>query len=947
MEYRFPTSSFNTQYVVQSGFQIQPTSQQYFTRYSPSSVMQQQGGGGGGGARLEPAAEIIDSKGGENLNSTSNLNLNQLARPRPRHPIQTLQQGEGLFHHTSSSSSSSLTPPPGLTIPQRYSFGAAPTPLQYDQRRPHSTTIIQDLGSSSLKDETNHHESRQIYSVSTSATPVPLPLPPQQLPSSPPVSPSRKEDVIHVIPSPPQQQEQRNLAAFPFSVQNITPSTSSFPPSSSTAQLILPPRGGITPATLHPHPSSLPISPPQVFSSTTLEDAIATCQVEGCQFPRFCCLSPCGDMICRDHLGSVIRGVKLLPKQKRKGGSSGREEDEGEIEMVKVFECVRCRKQSEMVGPTPHQQRDKEKSLRERQQRQMVNNLPPHQHQQQYLGIQGYPHYYHYGLEPSMNMVGLGIDSLHGEVGEIDRGGGFSIHYLSNGPTGGGGGMSHEYQRSRFAASSETTLGEGELEKRWTNPQRDQAQQSFSFSPAVSHHKSRPVPDSTNPPNSFPKQTSYGVGLVSKPPSPPYPVQFYGSPESEASIAQSYYQPSFEGSPTAIRLDVDSLESTQVGAGTEIRIELEPQEVIDADYQPSPSITSQKENAGKTPPLSASSSTPEVVIFEDVESQTVEPFLLDSPPIPTSRCLPVPIVSTPPSPATTLQHLTLEEEAVHLLSEDPSIVSVSRTTCSPPQTPTQEIKKPLESDWSIPPSPLESPISPSVNQSSPQAYTASPFPAFHQHPSSSSSFADISTSPTRGRGRGTRGSHRRGGSRGWDPNIARERRGSIAATTTTTASSIQEEQDDSGWNFVETRQEPEVQLEFHKKRREQVEEEFRGKYSIVKIENVSKLVYYFFFFFFEEDLSLHPERSDHVLRFLSPPLPFSDTIFSHLSRITRLVTSRRFTSFRRLSSTYSHDSSSVSSSFTPLPFQTFEEMKLIPFFSPELWPVLCLIVTSR
>ncbi|GAA5942147.1 uncharacterized protein JCM15063_002016 [Sporobolomyces koalae] len=161
------------------------------------------------------------------------------------------------------------------------------------------------------------------------------------------------EDVPIQLPSPPLEP----------SLEVQTPQLSSMVPSVVVPQntlFVIPPPGGITPSMAIPNqrssPPSYPTSssaPPLLSTNSTYTTTSSTnearassssslCEVPNCPFPRFCVLSPCGDMICRDHLGSVIRGVRQ---------QSTEPTDSGEGKPIRIFECVKCKKRSEMVGP--------------------------------------------------------------------------------------------------------------------------------------------------------------------------------------------------------------------------------------------------------------------------------------------------------------------------------------------------------------------------------------------------------------------------------------------------------------------------------------------------------------------------------------------------------------------------------------------------------------------
>ncbi|GAA6064430.1 hypothetical protein JCM10212_005309 [Sporobolomyces blumeae] len=188
------------------------------------------------------------------------------------------------------------------------------------------------------------------------------------------------------------------------------------PPLAAAPPRPLPPPGGIIPAV---PPDLIPLTSYPDFrpSSTAM-----TCTVPDCPFPRFCFLSPCGDTICRDHLGSVIRGAQSETRV-------AVDVDGHETERVaRVYECVKCHRRSEMASPTRGQ-------VEKMNGAGLVGGLPGH-------GSSSSPSEGRSSSTP-MPTIGLGLDLGPYEGGGPEsrpvsgHDGLFSIHYFSSGPRGG------------------------------------------------------------------------------------------------------------------------------------------------------------------------------------------------------------------------------------------------------------------------------------------------------------------------------------------------------------------------------------------------------------------------------------------------------------------------------------------------------------------------------
>ncbi|GAA5836926.1 hypothetical protein JCM9279_007703 [Rhodotorula babjevae] len=106
------------------------------------------------------------------------------------------------------------------------------------------------------------------------------------------------------------------------------------------------------------HPYSTTHTPPsdagadlRTSSSSPRGASPELCAVPGCARPIFCELSPCGDRLCRDHLGWVIRGARTVEVDEASEGPSG-ESATAAPRTKKLFRCVACRVESSMAGPT-------------------------------------------------------------------------------------------------------------------------------------------------------------------------------------------------------------------------------------------------------------------------------------------------------------------------------------------------------------------------------------------------------------------------------------------------------------------------------------------------------------------------------------------------------------------------------------------------------------------
>ncbi|GAA5869356.1 hypothetical protein JCM3774_004213 [Rhodotorula dairenensis] len=85
-------------------------------------------------------------------------------------------------------------------------------------------------------------------------------------------------------------------------------------------------------------------------TTTTTAAAGTQCQVHGCQAHPFCELSPCRCRICRDHLGWVMRGARLIDVET---GEEVEPDQQQQVERKrpetrtrKVYRCIACGRQS-------------------------------------------------------------------------------------------------------------------------------------------------------------------------------------------------------------------------------------------------------------------------------------------------------------------------------------------------------------------------------------------------------------------------------------------------------------------------------------------------------------------------------------------------------------------------------------------------------------------------
>lgn len=83
-----------------------------------------------------------------------------------------------------------------------------------------------------------------------------------------------------------------------------------------------------------------------VAATTSTSGAAGQCLVQGCQAHPFCELSPCRCRICRDHLGWVMRGARLIDLETGDEVEPDQQQQPGETR--KVYRCIACGWQSTM-----------------------------------------------------------------------------------------------------------------------------------------------------------------------------------------------------------------------------------------------------------------------------------------------------------------------------------------------------------------------------------------------------------------------------------------------------------------------------------------------------------------------------------------------------------------------------------------------------------------------
>ncbi|GAA5840413.1 hypothetical protein JCM3766R1_000282 [Sporobolomyces carnicolor] len=823
------------------------------------------------------------------------------------------QRGRNL-QRLSASLPATLAPPPGLPLPRQYPISADSSPTARDglDRSPSRPRSCVQFSGDCVRGPEGDSDHRVPVSsdqrtlslqragarTTTGEGPRPSSVPGDRRDQSP--CPSKRATPVHQLPSPPTSPspprvvlpspsataaiveggEVRSPRASPSSSRRRRSYSSPAPETRTVAarcqlchepSITLPSVGGVLAAT----------------EDEEEEEGSKPCDVEGCPFPRFCCLSPCGCRICRDHLGTVIRRVRVEPKlatvvgvpQRHErtypsrhrlppgrevlGQGGGGEHDRAtttrrdvdapnEVEteqMVKIFECVNCKKRSEMVGPTPSQRQ---------QQRSVLPSVDA-------------------GSRPNAP-IGLGIEfgspgHYHGDLrnersgGGNDHGGSFSIHYFSSGPM---GGVTRRHVDSSLPGRTVPGGGSGEEGRG-----RDGSGSGFEVASSFVQ----------------PDRARYAVGLIPRPPSPPFP---FSGPTQSYSLSSSPHGVSFAGgggqthlgppfelretlyqtpleAPAVVSSTANSLEVVSEMRGEDAREELEGTrdrlvvetklELTDGDGDDDEDGRTLTSNATKPTSLSALASTETVNLSTSKERDKVE-AVANEPPARSSP--PVAAIDRPASsygsvPSASAHHAT-REDAVHLLEDDPSIVCVSSS--SPPSTPPRHRR-------SRPFDPLAQEV-------------PSPSPALPSPRPTSEYFANYSWAPPasplsgRGSGRNSRATTRggRGGvyaSRGpsgrgrgvrrlYDPAVhgpyrspSERRRASFASTssssTTMAATAIEEEtgsvlpqgkSSDWDWSPDEKRgggETLESQLDTYESKAV-VAPELRSRFYAVKVENI-------------------------------------------------------------------------------------------------------------
>lgn len=117
----------------------------------------------------------------------------------------------------------------------------------------------------------------------------------------------------------------------------------------------------------------MPLGPPPL---TTLQPK--PCDVWTCFRPTFCQLAPCGCTICREHLGSVIRGAQIIEQDSTataEHDSKGKDVNSATtVQKKKVFTCVSCRAKSVTAGPAAYKKSQQQTQTQPQQQQSHAEN---------------------------------------------------------------------------------------------------------------------------------------------------------------------------------------------------------------------------------------------------------------------------------------------------------------------------------------------------------------------------------------------------------------------------------------------------------------------------------------------------------------------------------------------------------------------------------------------
>ncbi|BGP51069.1 hypothetical protein JCM10450v2_006995 [Rhodotorula kratochvilovae] len=218
-----------------------------------------------------------------------------------------------------------------------------------------------------------------------------------------PSAPMHRENPSPPVPAAPSSASTSTPLQYPISsARTVQPlqhvERASPPPIATTFTPVAPASVAAAPYVAQhaqPHSPSPPLKQPLTFPpSPVLEHAPPLahelCAVAGCTAHVFCELAPCGCRLCRDHLGWVIRGARVVDVEGDKG-----DEDDKPKKTKKVFRCVACRAESSMAGPaTPPRSKSRDAD--------------------------------------SGTMVGLGLTGI--DLPTADEVHAFSIKYFSSGP---------------------------------------------------------------------------------------------------------------------------------------------------------------------------------------------------------------------------------------------------------------------------------------------------------------------------------------------------------------------------------------------------------------------------------------------------------------------------------------------------------------------------------
>ncbi|GAA5874288.1 hypothetical protein JCM1840_000623 [Sporobolomyces johnsonii] len=398
-----------------------------------------------------------------------------------------------------------------------------------------------------------------------------------------------------------------------------------------------------------PAPSGITAAPiPAPPSSST-----PTCNVADCPFPIFCELSPCGCKLCRDHLGSVIRGVKVVDVDVT--DEKGAKEPTMARKKGKLFTCYACQAQSTMAGPTTTQIAKQQSAA-----------------------------------SSTKATIGLGLDlgppqhalATHQE----EKPEAFSIHYFSNGP------------RGSMSAPGLVSDGEGESARASPRPRDDgEGPATPRLAPSPSTTETQSIVPLFAEQQQQDKQPIIQLPpvLLARPPSPPYaytlpqrstPTTLYQTPPHMANTSHAYEQVRQQYEDATQPLD---LEKGKGGLTFPISNDTTSPSVTTPTHERHPQETPspQQQSSSASPLIQRPSSPTAATASAQVVVSPSSSGLSDLRQSPEPRTPSNPKSSTPPR-----QHQEHQPSlSFGTILDDPSIVAVSTSfsvSASPSQAPT-------------------------------------------------------------------------------------------------------------------------------------------------------------------------------------------------------------------------------------------------------------------